>query len=94
LTPTAVPTVTVTDLSEADLQMLRLALNCLSEDSAWDEKELALEFSEILELAPQTDLEITAFEKGQIDVFLDGGDEEDELAQIDMDAEPVTRSWG
>ena len=33
---TEVPAVTVTDLSEADLRMLRLALNRLSEDSAWD----------------------------------------------------------
>ena len=44
-----------------------------------------------MELAQQTDLEITAFETGQIDVLLDGGDEEDELPQIDMNAKPVTR---
>jgi hypothetical protein len=90
---TEVPAVTVTDLSEGDLRALRLALNRLGEDSAWDEQELALEFSEILELAPQIDLESTGFETGKIDFLLDdrGLDQEDELPEVDAAAEPVTR---
>lgn len=90
---TEIPAVIVTDLSEAELRALRLALNRLSEDSAWDDKELALEFSDILELAPQIDLQATAFETGEIDFLLDGRglDEEDDLPQIEPNAEAVTR---
>ena len=90
---TEIPAVIVTDLSEAELRALRLALNRLTEDSAWDEKQLALEFSDILELAPQIELEVTAFETGEIDVLLDddGLDDEDELPQIEPNAEAVTR---
>ena len=45
-----VPAVSLTDLSDAELRMLRLALNRITDDSAWDREALALEFSEILEL--------------------------------------------
>ena len=45
-----VPAVSLTDLSEAELRMLRLALNRITDDAAWDREALALEFSEILEL--------------------------------------------
>jgi ParB-like chromosome segregation protein Spo0J len=38
-----VPAVTITDLDEAKLWMLRLALNRLSEDSRWDLEALMLE---------------------------------------------------
>ena len=41
-----VPAVSLTDLSEAELRMLRLALNRMTEDSAWDRAALCLEFSE------------------------------------------------
>ena len=88
-----VPAVIITDLCETELRALRLALNRLSEDSAWDEKELALEFTDILDLTPQFDLKVTAFETGQIDALLDDGglDAEDELPQIEPHAEAVTQ---
>src|SRR6476661_1883540 len=35
-----VPAVSLTDLSEAELRMLRLALNRITEDSAWDQEAL------------------------------------------------------
>jgi len=91
---TEVPAISLTDLSEAELRTLRLALNRLTDDSSWEGGELALEFSEILELAPQIDLEVTGFEMGEIDVLLDGRglDQEDELPEIDAGAAPVTRS--
>lgn len=90
----AVPAVTVTDLSEADLRALRLALNRITDDSGWDPKTLALEFSDILELAPQFDLEVTGFEMGEVDVLLDGdsADEEDDLPDTDDQATPATRA--
>ena len=88
-----VPAVSLTDLSEAELRTLRLALNRITDDSIWEGAELALEFSEILELAPQIDLEVSGFQMGEIDFFLDGRglDQEDELPEVDAGAAPVTR---
>jgi DNA modification methylase len=88
-----VPAIVVTDLSDAELRALRLALNRISEDSAWDREALALEFVEILDFAPQLDLEVSGFEMGEIDVILDGGglDEEDEIPQADAALAPVSR---
>jgi hypothetical protein len=73
--------------------MLRLALNRITDDSVWESEELALEISEILELAPQIDLEVIGFEMGEIDFFLDGRGlaQEDELPEVDTAAAPVTR---
>jgi ParB/Sulfiredoxin domain len=87
-----VPAVTLTDLSEAELRALRLALNRITEDSAWDTAALSIELSEILELAPDIGLELSGFEMGEIDALLDDGgiDEEDELPQVDAGAAPVT----
>jgi hypothetical protein len=87
-----VPAVSLTE-SEAELRTLRLALNRITDDSVWGSEELALEFSEILELAPQIDLEVSGFEMGEIDFFLDGHglDQEDELVGVDAGAVPVSR---
>jgi hypothetical protein len=73
--------------------VLRLALNRITDDAAWDTETLALEFSELLELAPQIDLEVSGFEMGEIDILLDGRglEQEDELPQIDARAAPVSR---
>ena len=88
-----VPAVCLSDLSEADVRALRLALNRLAEDSAWDHAELSVEFSEILECDAQIDLTASAFEVGEIDALLDdqGFDEEDELPPMNG-AEAVTRN--
>jgi DNA modification methylase len=88
-----VPAVSLADLSDAELRMVRLALNRIADDGAWDRQALALEFSKILELAPQIDLEISGFEMGEIDLLLDrsGLDQDDALPPIDAEATPVTR---
>ncbi len=80
-----VPAVSLTDLSDADLRVLRLALNRMTDDAAWDREALRLEFSDLLELEPQIDLEVSGFEMGEIDVLLDGHglDQEDDLPPID-----------
>ena len=49
-----VPAVTITDLDETKLRMLRLALNRLSEDSRWDLEALRLEFSDLWRLAAKS----------------------------------------
>jgi hypothetical protein len=51
-----VATVIITDLDEANLRMLRLALNRLSEDARWDVGGLRLEFSDIMEISGELDL--------------------------------------
>jgi DNA modification methylase len=88
-----VPALSLTDLSEAELRALRLALNRITEDSTWDREALALEFSEILELAPRIEIELSGFEMAEIDVLLGGSglDQEDELPPIDAAAAPVSR---
>ena len=71
-----VPAVTITDLDEANLRMLRLALNRLSEDARWDVDGLRLEFSDIMEISGELDLRVAGFEMGEIDVAFEdsGGD--------------------
>src|SRR6266567_4160241 len=73
-----VPAVTLSGLREAELRTLRLALNRLGEDSSWDMDMLALEFSDILELEGDIDLQISGFEVGEIEGLLDGNSAEDE----------------
>jgi hypothetical protein len=89
-----VPAVSLTDLSDAELRMLRLALNRIADDGTWDRQALALEFSEILQLAPQIELESSGFEMSEIEVLLKDSsdhDQDDELPPIDAAATPVTR---
>jgi DNA modification methylase len=80
-----VPAVTIFDLDEAKLRALRLALNRLGEDSYWELDAVALEFSDILKIDGEIDLELSGFEMGEIDVLLEGNgnDEEDDFAGID-----------
>jgi hypothetical protein len=88
-----VPAVTLSGLGEAELRSLRLALNRLGEDSSWGMDALALEFSDIIELGEDTDLQLSGFEMGEIDGLLDGNgaEEEDEIPVADENSDPVTR---
>src|SRR5260370_15145283 len=88
---TEVPALTIADLDEAKLRMLRLALNRLGEDSSWNLDALKLELSDILEISGETDLRISGFEMGEIDVALgSGNDEEDKLPAVNETSTPVT----
>lgn len=85
-----VPAVTIADLDDGRLRLLRLALNRLGEDSSWDTEALSLEFSDVLALDEKIDLQISGFEMGEIDArLLAAEDEEDELPPIEAGA-PVT----
>ena len=88
-----VPAVTITDLDEANLRLLRLAVNRLSDDSRWDLERLKLEFSEIMEIGGDIDLRISGFEMGEIDVALEScrEDEEDDLPALRETAILVTK---
>lgn len=88
----AVPAITVTDLTDAELRGLRLLLNRVAEDASWDASELRLELNEIVNLDPELDLGLTGFDTGEIDFYLgtDAADEEDELPNVGS-VEPVTK---
>ena len=66
---TEVPAVTVTELSNEELRGLRIALNRLSEDSAWDKQELSFELKELIDLGFEIDL--TGFETAEIDLIIE-----------------------
>jgi DNA modification methylase len=90
---TEVPAITIADLGDAKLRSLRLALNRLAEDSSWDGTALKLEFSEILALDAEIDLQMTGFEMGEIDVHLSSeDDEEDELSSNNIALPPIAIS--
>ena len=87
-----VPAVTITDLDETKLRVLRLALNRLSEDR-WDLEALRLEFSDMMEMSGEIDLRISGFEMGEIDVAFEGSgsDEEDDLPALNETSTPLTK---
>ncbi|EIG56961.1 MULTISPECIES: DNA methyltransferase [unclassified Bradyrhizobium] len=75
-----VPAVTIVDLGEAQLRVLKLTLNRLVEDASWDVQALRLELTELLTLDPQIDLQLTGFSTGELDVAVsDPDDLEDDL---------------
>jgi DNA modification methylase len=88
-----VPAVIISDLDEAKLRLLRLALNRLGEESEWDIDALKQEFSEVLEISSEIDLRISGFEMGEIDVALSapGDDEEDVLPAPNESESPLTK---
>jgi DNA methylase/ParB-like nuclease domain len=97
-----VPAVMITDLSEAEPRLVRLALNRMTEDATWDREELALEFSEILQVDPDVELQASGFEIDEIETVLDLGghaepnvDGEDKhypMSEVGAGAPPLTRS--
>jgi DNA modification methylase len=92
-----IPAVTVTDLNEAELRTLRIALNRLSEEGEWSEPELAIELQEIMELDVTFDVTITGFEMAEIDTMIDAQsagtpyNEADTLPDIDQSGSTITQ---
>jgi DNA modification methylase len=64
-----IATITVAGRSDPEIKALRLALNRLSAEAAWDNQQLRIEFEELLNLS--FDLELTAFDTAEIDHILD-----------------------
>ncbi|MCK1718709.1 DNA methyltransferase [Bradyrhizobium sp. 141] len=83
--------VTITDLSEAQLRMLRLMLNRVTEEASWDVEALRLELSELLTIDPQIDLQLTGFSMGELDAAAsDSDDWEDDLPATAAEP-PITK---
>lgn len=67
---TTVPAIRLTHLTGYQKRLYRIADNKLTENGEWDTDLLKLEFTEIEALNLDLDLNITGFETGEIDVFL------------------------
>jgi DNA modification methylase len=73
--------VRVSHLSEAQTRALRLALNRLPEETAWDSQALNLEFQELLTLDTTLDLTISGFDTTEIDLAISAEVEPSGLAE-------------
>ena len=89
-----VPAVTINNLCEAELRALRLSLNRLGEDSDWNQQELVLEFSEILELDADFELELSGFEMGETDLLLAGDIDDEDVLPVSDDGSAVVSQPG
>jgi DNA modification methylase len=71
---TEVPTIRLEHLTEAQARAFMIADNRLTENSEWNERLLGKELKELSELDLDFSLELTGFEMGQIDVFIESLD--------------------
>ena len=67
---TAVPTLLLSHMSEAEKRAYVIADNRLAEKAGWDMEILAIEFDTLFEMAPDLDLTITGFEIAEIDLAI------------------------
>ncbi len=65
-----IPTITLAELTRAQLRAYVIADNKLAENAGWDEALLKLEFQYLHDLEVNLDLSITGFELPEIDFFL------------------------
>ncbi len=91
-----VPTITVDHLSPEEIRAYVIADNKLAAEAGWDRELLALELSEIAELAPDLDLTITGFEIEEIELLGDirpssKAAAEPSISDPDRDKPAVTR---
>ena len=94
-----VPTVRLSDMSEADIRAYVIADNKLAENAGWDRELLSLEFKYLDELDFDLDLTITGFDLAEIDtligdVTISNEDEDPADALPDMTAGPAVTAPG
>jgi DNA modification methylase len=65
-----VPTLCLSDMSEADVRAYVIADNRLAENAGWDRELLGLEFQYLSELDIDLDLSVTGFELAEIDCLI------------------------
>jgi DNA modification methylase len=93
----AVPTLRLDHLTEAQIRAYVIADNKLAENAGWDRDLLALELEELAELDLGFDLEIIGLETAEIDLLIgdaagrEDPDPADEIGPIDYDAPMVSR---
>lgn len=86
-----VPAIKVDAFSDAEIRAIRLAMNKLPEGRAWDEKELAKELAELLDI-DATLIEFTGFDMQEVDRFLSdlAGSSDDDIP-AEKAGPPVSR---
>lgn len=84
---TEVPVVRLADMSEAQKRAYVIADNRLAETAGWDEDLLRLEIGALLEMELDFEIEAIGFDTGEIDVILQG-EEEDALPETVPDPDP------
>lgn len=82
---TEVPTLVLTGLSPAQKRAFVIADNRLAELAAWDHETLRIELQDLIVL--DFDVELTAFDTGEVDILLDGIPT-NELTAADFQSEP------
>lgn len=92
----SVPTLLMSDMSEAERRAYVIADNRLAECAGWDDNKLASELSAIAGLDGNLDLALTGFDGAELQKLLEqvAGDpgSEDGLTQVDPDAPIVSRT--
>ncbi len=90
-----VPTLSITDLTQAKLRAYRIADNRLAEHAGWDEEILAIEFQALQELELDFDLSVTGFDAPKIDLLIQSlsahKEAGDEIPPIEDDSPSITR---
>jgi len=85
---TEVPTVRIDHLDEADVRLLRLALNKIGEESHWNSIELADEWRELQPLTMDLGYEVSGFATPEIDNLLHESPSKDQQETDDQLVEP------
>jgi len=90
-----VPTIRLTDLSDAQIRAYIIADNKLAENAGWDKELLALELGELMEI--EFDVKLTGFKTAEIDILFeeinfDSVDHADEIPGLNTDHDPITQA--
>jgi DNA modification methylase len=75
---TEVPTISIDHLSEAQFKAFRIADNKLTENSTWNERLLGEQLKFLAESELDFSIEVTGFETGEIDMYIEGLAEQSE----------------
>jgi DNA modification methylase len=92
-----VPTIRLSNLSEAEIRAYVIADNRLAEKAGWDRELVATELQYLSDLQIELDVTVTGFDLPEIDVLIEGLDgagaidEADRLPAFDEATPPVTR---
>lgn len=81
-----VPTIKLTNLSDEQIRLLRLADNKIALNAGWDVDLLKVELAEL-----QVDLGVTGFAAGEIDVILSSGNDPDDELIPTVPSQPRTK---
>jgi DNA modification methylase len=76
-----VPTIRLSDLSEAQKRAYILADNKLAENAGWNNELLAIELQFLVDTDLEFDVTVTGFEMGEIDILLDADNDDDAVPE-------------